>query len=1192
MGKGAEAPSNRFVIAALGASAGGLEALEDFFKHTPANSGIAFIVVQHLAPDYKSSLAELLGRQTEMPVEQARDNVKVGPNRVYIIPPNATLTLEEGKLRVKRPETPRGQRMPIDALFRSLAQDRGEDAVCIMLSGTGSDGTVGLTAIKENGGMAMAQSIETAKYDTILRSAIATGLVDHILPVEEMPAKLVAYAAHLSSLDGKSDKTGAQLGEHMNKVYNLLRRRVGHDFSGYKESTIERRLHRRMKALQMETVDQYLDVLERDPNEIDRLFKEFLIGVTEFFRDPEAFAGLAREVIPKLFENKTSGDDVRACVVGCATGEEAYSISILLCEYVSTLRERPKIQVFATDIDPRGLEVARRGVYSAGIAKEVSPERLNRFFIKQDHFYRVKRELRDLCIFSQHSFLKDPPLSRQDLISCRNMMIYLGPDLQDRIVPLFHYALRRGGYLFLGPSESVASHRGLFRTVDKKLRIFQREEVLPPVRVHFPPDDIGRFQTPLGTPALIRKQPNVPKRLETVILQRYTSACAVVREDGEAVYFAGRISRYLEHSPGSPDNNLLNIVREGLRIPLRTALHRAVTVREPVEERQISVQTNGSVSDVDLRVEPLVEFPEKLYVVVLSPVAPFPRDHQDKAESRASNVEATIEYLESEMRSSQEYAQAMFEELESSNEELKSANEEYQSANEELETSKEELQSYNEELQTLNAELSRKNAELDNAASDLQNLLDSTELATVFLDLNLRIKKFTPMAASVFRLIGGDVGRPITDLASMLSSSSQVDFENDMRAVLKSLSSITRQVTAAGGRHFQMRIMPYRTTHNVIAGLVVTFTDVTPLAEAKKAADEATVYAENIVNTVREPLLVLDANLRIRSASDSFYNNFEVTPEETVGHLVYELGNHQWDIPELRRLLGELLPQKKSMNDFEVAHNFANIGPKTMLLNARIIEHLAPLILLAIEDVTDRKLSEAMLRSANAELKQFAFAASHDLQEPLRMVISYAQLLAKEYRGRLGNDADTYIDYAVEGAQRMETLLKDLRSYWAVNEEKPGEPVRVDCNAALKDALKFLAIPIKEAGAKVTSDHLPTITAEELPLVLLFQNLIGNAVKYRRETEPPEIHISAQLKGREWDFSVRDNGIGIEEEHLEQIFAPFKRLHGREIPGSGIGLAICRKLVERYGGQIWTESEYGRGSTFHFTIPADKEAKT
>ena len=1188
MGKDGEAPSDRFVVAALGASAGGLEALENFFSHTPSDTGIGFIVIQHLAPDHRSSLPDLLSRHTEMPVEQARDNVTVEPNHVYVIPPNATLTIVHGKLRVTEPEAPRGQRMPIDTLFRSLSEDREEDAVAIMLSGTGSDGTIGLTAIKENGGMAMAQSIETAKYDTILRSAIATGLVDHVLPVEEMPAKLIAYAAHLSSLDG--DGLSKQIGERMGQVFNLLRRGSGHDFSGYKESTIGRRLKRRMQALQMDTVGEYVGVLQRDPEEIDRLFKELLVGVTQFFRDPGAFEALAREVIPRLFENKESDDDVRACVVGCATGEEVYSIAILLSEHVSTLKNPPKIQVFATDIDPRSLETARRGIYPANIAEQVSLERLNRFFVKQEQFYQVKRELRELCIFSQHSFLKDPPFSRQDLISCRNMMIYLGPDLQDRIVTLFHYALRRGGYLFLGPSEGITSHRELFQTVDKKSRIFQRKEALARLPFQFSAADIGRLRQTGGRPALNREERNVPKRLESAILQHYTPACAVVREDGEAVYFSGRISAYFDHPPGSPDNNVLNIAREGLRIALRTALHRAVTTHERVEEKQISVQTNGSSTEVNLCVEPLAEFSTNLYIIVLHPVPRSQREPQHAAETIRSSAEATIKYLESELRSSEERAQAMFEELESANEELKSANEEYQSTNEELETSKEELQSFNEELQTVNAELSRKNAELESASSDLQNLLDSTQLATIFLDLNLRIKKFTPAAEIVFQLIPGDIGRPISDLASKLSSSSHLDFENDLQEVMRSLSSMVRQVAAAGGQHFQMRIMPYRTMHNVIAGLVVTFTDVTPLAEAKKAADEATAYAENIVNTVREPLLVLDAGLNVKSASDSFYRMFEVIPEETLGHLVYELGNREWDIPELRLLLGDLLPQEKSINDFEVTHDFAKIGRKTMLLNARVIGHGTPLILLAIEDITDRKLSETKLRSANADLRQFAFAASHDLQEPLRMVTSYAQLLAKEYRGKLGKDADTYIGYAVEGAQRMETLLRDLRGYFAVNEEKLGAPVRVDSNAALKNALELLAVPVKEAGATVTHESLPAVTAEELPLVLLFQNLIGNALKYRNTSEPPKIHISARLRDREWDFSVSDNGIGIEKENLGQIFAPFKRLHGREIPGSGIGLAICQKIVERYDGRIWAESEVGKGSTFHFAIP-DKDPR-
>ncbi|MGH9621231.1 MAG: chemotaxis protein CheB, partial [Bryobacteraceae bacterium] len=437
---------NRPLIAALGASAGGLEALENFFKHMPADSGIAFIVVQHLAPEYKSALPELLARCTTMPVEQARNNARPEPDRVYIIAPNTTLTIQDRKLRVDSPAAPRGRRMPIDSLFRSLAEDYAENAVCIMLSGTGTDGTLGLRAIKESGGMALAQSLESAKYDAILRSAIATGLVDHVLPVEEMPAKLLEYAAYLHSLDGKPNHIREQMAAHMGKVHSLLRRRAGHDFSQYKESTIFRRLERRMKALQIETVAEYVQILERKPEEADRLFKDLLIGVTEFFRDAPAFEALAREAIPKLFEGKGSQTEVRACVVGCASGEEAYSIAILLAEHASTLGNPPTMKVFATDIDEHGLQMARKGRYPESMAEHMTPERLERFFIKEDHAYQVKRDLREICLFSTHSFIKDPPFSRLDLIACRNVMIYLGPDLQRKTVPVFHYALRSGGY--------------------------------------------------------------------------------------------------------------------------------------------------------------------------------------------------------------------------------------------------------------------------------------------------------------------------------------------------------------------------------------------------------------------------------------------------------------------------------------------------------------------------------------------------------------------------------------------------------------------------------------------------------------------------------------------------------------------------------------------------------------------------
>ena len=1309
-GDGAEhVKSNQFLIAALGASAGGLEAFESFFNHMPADAGIAFVVVQHLAPDHPSALAELLGRRTRMAVTEARDNTQVVPNRVYIIPPNATLTIENCTLRVMEPAQPHGRRTPIDSLFSSLAQDRGENAVCIMLSGTGADGTLGLRAIKEHGGMAMAQTLKSAKYDAMLRSVIATGLVDHVLPVEEMPAKLLEYAAHLSWVNGNgtSSSLHEQIGERLGKVYDLLRRRAGHDFSQYKANTSIRRLERRMKALQIETVDQYVQFLERQPEEADKLFNDLLIGVTQFFRDPEAFETLRREVIPKLFEGKEAGSQVRVCVVGCASGEEAYSIAILLSEHASTLDNAPKLQIFGTDIDERGLEIARKGRYAERIAEHVSAERLERFFWKQDGAFQVNRDLREICIFSNHSFIKDPPFSRLDLISCRNVMIYLGFDLQQKIIPLFHYALRSGGFLFLGPSESALAHQELFGAIDKKHRLFQRKESLPRPAARFLLAEISHPKRPRGN------QPeaevgNLPKQLERVILKRHGPACVIVKENGDAVYFSGPISRYLEQPTGSPDTNVVSMAREGIRMPLRTALHRAVTAHERAVQKQVSVQVNGGLSRVDLTVEPLTEFPDaNLYMIVLEEA---PSGSPEPAGSPASDIgsEEVIRHLESELRTAQDNAQAAYEELETSNEELQSSNEEYQSTNEELESSKEELQSSNEELETVNFELNRKVTELDHANSYLQNLLNSTQVATIFLDSELHIRNFTPAAGSVFRLIAGDIGRPITDLAAQFADVGLVD---DIKEVLRTLATRERDLAGAQGRHFLLRILPYRTVHNVIDGVVITFTDVTQLKQTEQFAEDAKTFAESIVNTVREPLLVLDKDLRVQSANQSFYKTFGVTAAETPNTLLYELGNHQWDIPELRRLLGEVLPEKEALEDFQVEHDFPVIGRKTMLLNARQIlqqKGKIPLILLAIEDITERrraeelqvrlaaivessddaivsedlaaiiqswnrgaerifgysasemigkpisilavpvragesadilerisrgehidhyetewcakdgrtisvsltvspivdssgrvisastvarditqqKLSDVALRSVNQDLKHFAFAASHDLQEPLRMVTSYTQLLARQYEGKLDQQADQFIAFAVEGAQRMEMLLKGLRDYWAVNEERVEQSVLVDGNRVLEKTLTYLDTRIQESGAIVSHDPLPTVMAEELPLLLLFQNLIGNALKYHRPGEPPRIHVSAQRSANAWNFSVRDNGLGIEPQHLESIFNPFKRLHGPEYPGSGIGLAICQKIAERYRGRIWAESTRLQGSTFHFTIPS------
>ena len=1169
-----------FVITALGASAGGLEAFETFFLTMPPDAGIAFIVVQHLAPDHATALPELLGKYTRMPVELARDGTTVAANHVYIIPPNATLTIRQGALHVTPPAAARGQRTPIDGLFSSLAEDCGESAVCIMLSGTGTDGTVGLKAIKEYGGMAMAQTLESAKYDSILRSAIATGLVDHVLPVEEMPMKLMEYAAHLQSTNGHATIIRDQLGEHMGRIHDVLRRRVGHDFSQYKENTIARRLSRRMKALQIETVEQYVGALEERPEEADRLFKDLLIGVTHFFRDAEAFDALSREVIPNLFVGKAPEKEVRACAVGCATGEEAYSLAILLCEYALGLEHPPKIKIFATDIDERALDVARKGRYPESIAEHVSPERLERFFTKHENAYQVKRALREVCIFTSHSFLKDPPFARQDLISCRNVMIYLAPELQRKIIPLFHYALRPGGYLFLGPSESGSSHRELFHAVDKRYRLFQKKQTVSRPVVIFP-SGISRPRD-AGVPDSERAQ-QLPKQLERLILQRYRPACVAVRDNGDAVYFSGPVGRYLEPATGTPDANVMNMAREGLRVPLRTALFQAVTTRERVVQHQVEVQTNGHTTVIDLTVHPIVELSSaNLFMVLFEEVAPAvstpPRLPFD------ANAEETIRSLEQELRAAHESSQSMFEELESSNEELKSANEEYQSTNEELETSKEEGQSFNEELETVNHELNRRVAELDHVNSDLQNLNNSTQLATIFLDEQLRIKSFTTAASNLFHLIAGDVGRPITDLAAQFEA---VDLVGAIKEVLSTLTMFERDVPGANDRYFLLRILPYRTVHNVIDGVAVTFTDITRLKRAELLVEDARQYAESIVETVREPLLVLDGALRVKSANDAFFKMFQVTANATIGQFLYELGSGQWDIPDLRSVLGEIIPGQKQIENFRVRHEFPAIGQTTMLLNARRIEQRdrsTPLILLAIEDITARSDAEDSLREANRDLQHFAYAASHDLQEPLRMVTSYSQLLAREFKGKLGAQGDQFITYAVEGAHRMEMLLKGLRDYWAVNAEKVEQSVIADGDHALAEALTFLAARVGETGAVITHDPLPSVRAEELPLTLLFQNLIGNALKYARDAEVPRVHVSVERSDGQWHFTVQDHGIGIDAKYLETIFVPFKRLHAKH-PGSGLGLAICQRIVERYKGRIWAESTEGQGATFHFTIP-------
>jgi len=1206
--------AGQFVIAALGASAGGLEALENFFRHMPADSGIGFVVVQHLSPDHASVLAKLLARCTSMSVEPARDQTKVAPNRVYIIPPNATLTVKDGTLRVKSPAEPRGFRMPIDSLFSSLAEDRGENAVCIMLSGTGTDGTIGLRAIKEYGGMAMAQTLESAKYDAILRSAIATGLVDHVLPVEEMPAKLREYAAHLTSTNGKD--TGERIdGTVLSKIHSLLKQGAGHDFSHYKEKTILRRVERRMKALQIEDPEVYLAVLERQPDEAGRLFKDLLISVTQFFRDPDAFTALGNLVIPRLFEGKDGHSQFRACVVGCASGEEAYSIAILLSECASTLNNPPQLKVFATDIDERGLEIARKGRYPESIAEHVSPERLDRFFIGEGGAYQVKRELREVCLFTNHSFIKDPPFSRLDLVSCRNVMIYLGAELQKKIIPLFHYALRPRGCLFLGPSEGTLNHRDLFRPVDKRHRIFERKEGLGRSSVTLPLTGTGGAQR-AGEKQAAAQEPALSRQIERVVLQRYAPPCVAVRENGDAIYFSGEIGRYLQPSAGTPDNNVINMAREGLRLALRTGLHKAATARERIVQKDISVKTNGGLTRIDLTVEPIAELPDAgLYMIAFEPAAPTPAGAPAHAALDAASAEA-IRHLEEELQAARERAQAMFEELESSNEELKSANEEYQSTNEELETSREEIQSSNEELETVNAELNRRIAELDRANSDLRNLNSSTQIATIFLDAELHIKSFTPAAEAVFRLIAGDIGRPITDLTAQFAGDHLMD---DVSEVLHTLTPRERELVGTNGRHYLSRVLPYRTVHDVIDGVVVTFTDVTKLEEAKQLVHDARIYAESIVETVREPLLVLDCNLRVNSANASFYKTFSVVPDQTLHRPLLELGDRQWDIPELQRPLVEILSAQTTIEDFMVDHEFPVIGRKTMLLNARQIPQQkgsSPLILLAFEDITERKrleqqrldwqaeenslASEKARQEKNAELAQvarrvtigeLATSIAHEINQPLTGVITNAEAGLRWLGGDTPNVQEAIASLALiaRDANRASAVVQRIREFV---KKEGSNAVRLDLKEIIHETIALAHGELRKTQVSWSvdiADELPTVHGEPVLLQQVILNLITNACEAMAgvTNRPREMLVSAR---RSADglivVSVRDSGAGMDPRQIDRIG---ERFFTTKPTGMGMGLSISRSIIEAHGGRIWALPNEGAGLTVQFSLPVGDE---
>ena len=1204
-----------FPIVGIGASAGGLDAFKHFFSTLRAESGMAFVLIQHLDPTRESLTADLVGSYTRMRVAQVEDGMRVEANRVYVIPPNAYLSIHERTLRLSAPTAPRSLRMAVDFFLRSLAADQHENAIGIILSGTGTDGTLGLKDIKASGGMTMVQDPQTVQHDGMPRSAIAGGNADYVLPAEQMSDALLAYVQHAAvvatSMAVRPEKTSDPLAA----VVEVLRTRTNFDFSGYKQGTLRRRIQRRMSLRQLTELPRYVEVLRNDPAEVTALFKDLLINVTSFFREPAAWQVLQEQVIRRLVAAKDTDVPLRVWIPACATGEEAYSIAMVLSEEFEAAGKVCGLQVFASDVDTDALETARAGIYPEGIAAHVSAQRLSRFFIAGAHSYQVNKELRDAVVFAQQSLVSDPPFSRLDLISCRNLFIYLESAVQERLIPLLHFALVEGGYLFMGSAEGIGLQEDLFEPVSTKWRIYRR---IGPTRHDRLPFPLAAAPVPIvarGRTANLPNSPRLATLAQQLLLQRYAPACVIINRTGEILYFHGRTDDYLAQPSGLPTRDLIAQARHGLRTQLRGAIQEAIRDNRRVVLPGVQMRRGNTFRCVKVTVEPLnaanTEI-EGLWLVSLEdePEIPAPTAAHTAAEARAGDA-ALVHQLEYELKSTKEDLQQTIEDVRAANEELMSVNEEFQSSNEELETSKEELQSLNEELTTANTQLEGKIGELEATNNDLDNLLTSTNIATLFLDTQLRIRRFTPAATRLFSLIPSDIGRPIGDIAQKFSDP---DLLRDAAAVLHRPIAPKTEVPAHDGRWYVRQVLPYRTRDNRIEGVVMTFSDV-----AAEALQEARLYAESIVDTVREPLLVLDGDLRVRSANSSFYATFHVSQKNTVGQLLYELGNRQWDIPKLRTSLGDVLSQKRALNEFALEATFESIGPRIMQLNAQGIDRGGDrphLILLAIEDVTERTRAEEALRENEARkhveeqvrerqaelaralristVGELASGLAHELNQPLSAIVNGVEACARYVRsGKIATKKLlALLDDASGEALRAASIVEHLRHFI---EKGKAQFESTDLREIARNVPRLLGREIQQGDITLRLDLHPRplpIYADRIQIEQIIVNLMQNAVDAIREARGDRREIQLQVwatKGMA-EVAVRDTGTGVSAAAAERMFEPFFTTKPH---GLGMGLAISRSILEAHRGRVWVKrrADGARGTTIRFTLPLLKPPK-
>jgi len=951
-----------FPIVGMGGSAGSFHAFEKFFKHMPINSGIAFVIVMHLDKSQQVNVSEILQTVTSMKVTEADDGTKVEPDHIYVIPAGKDMGIHNGHLLLMEASRYKGAHMSIDYFFQSLAEDQWNNAVAIVFSGMGADGETGIRMIKEKMGMVMVQDPLTAEYASMPSTAIKTNMIDYVLPPEEMAGKLIKYLNHPAIRESNQSldfSVGHNNQIHVQKILMLLRSHTGHDFTLYKKSTIIRRIERRIAFHQLNDYIDYINYLRENPNEIILLFNELLIGVTKFFRDRDAFDSLREKLNPILIA-KREGDPIRVWIAGCSTGEEAYSIAILLIEYIDSLKLKkiPKLQIFATDLDPQAIEHARSASYFENIISEVSPERLNRFFIKVNEGYIVKKEVRELIVFAQHNLIKDAPFTRLDLLCCRNVLIYLTAELQKKIIPVFHYSLNASGVLFLGPAESVGSFSDSFIGLDNKWKIFQRKEGASSVgnMLDFPFHIANQNNkvTKLQLPVKNLKNP-MAETFHKILLESFTPTSLLLNERGDILYINGNTGRFMQISSGEAIFNIHRLAKEELKYALGNALHQAWEQKEKIEVGEIKVKDNNQVYIVRFRVDYITEAPlQDLLLVTFYDHGIQKKRKNSKGEILDPLREGAVEELEKELiytkqqlHSTIEQMETSLEELKSTNEELQSTNEELQSTNEEALTTKEEMQSLNEELMTINLQYQNKAEELTQLNNDMKNLLDNTEIGTIFLDNELNILRFTPQVTKLFNVIPGDIGRSITHIVSNFDYPS---LEDSIKEVIEKLIGKELEVSTKKDEWYNLRIMPYRTMDNFISGAVVTFTKITPVKALQSKMINLLAYGRAMVNLLPEAAMVLDKDKKILIMNSRFLQQFNFKEEEVMEYSFMEMARNKWKTSKLNDIFS-----LGSTEEVFVQHNFPGVGIKDLIVKSTPV------------DVADEASMLTLLTFKNAE---------------------------------------------------------------------------------------------------------------------------------------------------------------------------------------------------------------------------------